>query len=202
MQGYDSTREDYLFHKSDWFAMQDDWKKKLAASIETMNGDELLNTSTSDLAKYYVSEYELVVPTICPDEIVVDQREAQIDISQEQNRYIRDRSRPHYIAGTSVEVDLPFSGNKVGFDIQPSTRNYNNPRAYVGSNVLKFSVTGTNLTPERVKQEIERRVASINEHLGWLSNDARSYNSALEALSTEAIEQRKNKLLRVRIHNQ
>lgn len=196
MRGYESNREDYLFHKGDWFATQDDWKKKLAASIEAMNGDELLNTSTSDLAKYYVSEYELVVPTIYPDEIVVDQREAQIDISQDQNRFIRDRSKPHYIPGTSVDVDLPFSGNKVGFEIQPSTRNFNNPRAYVGSNVLKFSVTGTDLTPERVKQEIERRVASINQHLGWLLNDARDYNSALESMAMQVIEQRKNKLLK------
>lgn len=198
MRGYGSAQEDYLFHKGDWFATQEAWKKKLTESIETMNGDELLNTSTSDLAAYYVSEYQLDVPTIYPDEIVVDQRETQIDISQDRNRLIHDRSRPYYIAGTSVDVDLPYSGNKVGFDIQPSTRNFNNPRAYVGSNVLKFSVSGTDLTPERVKQEVERRVASINEHLGWLSNDARGYNAGLEALVTQAIERRKEKLLKDR----
>lgn len=105
MRGYSSTPEDYLFHKGDWFATQDAWKKKLVASIEAMNGDELLNTSTVDLAKYYVSEYELEVPTIYPDDIVVDQRETQIDISQDRNRLIHDRSRPYHIAGTSVDVD-------------------------------------------------------------------------------------------------
>lgn len=119
MRGYGSTQEGYLFHKGDWFATQEAWKKKLTESIETMDGDELLNTSTSDLAAYYVSEYQLDVPTIYPDEIVVDQRETQIDISQDRNRLIHDRSRPYYIAGTSVDVDLPYSGNKVGFDIQP-----------------------------------------------------------------------------------
>lgn len=195
MRGYSSTQEDYLFHKGDWFATQDAWKKKLVASIEAMNGDELLNTSTVDLAKYYVSEYELEVPTIYPDDIVVDQRETQIDISQDRNRLIHDRSRPYHIAGTSVDVDLPYTGSKVGFDIQPSTRNFNNPRAYVGNDVLKFSVTGTDLTPERVKQEVDRRVASINEHLGWLANDAGGYNASLEALATQAIERRKEKLL-------
>lgn len=196
MRGYGSVQEDYLFHKGDWFATQESWKKKLVDSIEAMNGDELLNTSTSDLAKYYVSEYEIIVPTIYDDEILVDQREIQIDISKDRTRYFGDRSGPYYIAGTSVDVDLPFSGSKVAFDIQPSTRNFNNPRAYVGNDVLKFSVTGTDLTPERVKQEIEHRIASINEHLGWLSNDARGYNSGLEALATQAIERRKEKLLR------
>ncbi len=91
MRGSSSTREGYLFHKDDWFATQKAWKKKLVDSIKTMNGDELLNTSTSDLAKYYVSEFELDVPTIYPDDIVVDQRETQIDISQDRNRLIHDR---------------------------------------------------------------------------------------------------------------
>lgn len=196
MRGYSSTPEDYLFHKGDWFATQDAWKKKLVASIEAMNGDELLNTSTVDLAKYYVSEYEIEVPAIYPEDIVVDQRETQIDISQDRNRHIPDRSRPYHIAGTSVDVDLPYTGSKVGFDIQPSTRNYNNPRAYVGNDVLKFSVTGTDLTPERVKQEVDKRVASINQHLSWLAKDALGYNASLEDLATQAIERRKEKLLK------
>jgi len=51
MRRYSSTPEDHLFNKGDWFATQDAWKKKLVASIEAMNGDKLLNTSTSDLGK-------------------------------------------------------------------------------------------------------------------------------------------------------
>jgi len=196
MRGHSSTSEDCLFHNGDWFGTQDAWKKRLVASIEAMNGDELLNTSTSDLARYCVSEYELDVPTIYPDDIVVDQREIQIDVSRDCNRYIRDRSQPFHIAGTSVEVELPYTGNKVAFDIQPSTRNFNNPRAYVGTHELKFSLTGTDLTPELVKQEIERRVASINQHLEWLEKDARCYNAGLEALATQTIERRKEKLLK------
>lgn len=196
MRGYSTSREDHLFNKGDWFATQDAWKKKLVASIEGMNGDELLNTSTTDLAKYYVSEFELDVPSLHSDELVVDQRETQIDVSQDRNRWIDDRSRPFHLTGTSVDVDLPFSGNRVGFDIQPTTHNFNNPRAQVGEGVLRFSVTGTDLTAARVKEEIERRIASIEQHLGWLRSDAQGYNASLEALATQTIERRKEKLLK------
>lgn len=198
MRGYRSDTDNFLFHKGDWFATQEGWNKKLVAAIDSMNGDELLNTSTVDLAKYYVSECKLDVPKIYPDDLVVDQRETKIDVSQDQMRFINDRSRPFYISGTSVDVDLPFTGNKAGFNIQPSTRNYNNPRAHVGDGVLKFSIAGAGLTPDGVKQQIDGMIGSISQHLSWLENDARAYNAGLEALATQTIERRKDKLLKDR----
>lgn len=191
-----SVPEDYLFNKGDWFSTQEAWKNKLTASINSMDGDELLNTSTADLTQHYISEYEIVVPTLRSGEITVDQRETQIDVSQDRNRWIDDRSRAFHVTGTSVDVEVPYSGDKVGFDIQPSTRNFNNPRAYVGTEILKFSIVGTNLTQEDVKQQIDQRIESINTYLGWLSNDTNGYNSGLEALATNTIESRKEKLLK------
>ncbi|WP_234907293.1 hypothetical protein [Rhizobium rhizogenes] len=196
MRGHRSGSNDYLFNNGDWFATQEAWKQKLIAAIEAKNSDELLNTSTTDLARYLVSEFAFEVPMVYPDDLVVDQREAQIDISQDQNRWITDRSRPHYITGTAVDVELPFTGNKVGFAIQPTTSNFNNPRAHVGDSVISFSITGANLTAEQVKQQIDGMVASINLHLSWLANDARAYNAALEGLATQTIERRKEKFLR------
>jgi hypothetical protein len=148
------------------------------------------------LARYYADEFAFEAPVINEEELVVDQRETQIDVSQDRNRWIDDRSRPFHITGTSVDVEVPFSGNPVGFDIQPTTFNMNNPRAHVGKGVLNFSVTGTDLSPERVMQEIERTLGSIKQHLGWLANDAKAYNAALENLATQTIERRKEKLLK------
>ncbi len=196
MRGYRSTPDDYLFHKGDWHATQEGWRNELVAEIGAMNGDELLNISTTDLARYYVGEYTFKVPVIHADELVVDQRETKIDVSQDRNRIIHDRSRPFHITGTTIDVEVPFTGNKVGFDIQPSTRNFNNPRARVRDGIIEFSVTGTDLSAERVKQEIERVLDSINTHLGWLANDAKGYNAGLENLATQTIERRKEKLLK------
>ena len=196
MRGYRSTSEDYLFHKGDWHATQGSWRNELIAKIEAMNGDELLNVSTTDLARYYVDQYTFEVPIIHADELVVDQREIKIDVSQDRDRIIHDRSRPFYIAGTTIDVEVPFTGNKVGFDIQPSTRNFNNPKARVRDEIIEFSVTGTDLSTERVKQEIQRVLDSINAHHGWLANDAKAYNAGLESLATETIERRKEKLLK------
>jgi len=196
MHSYRNRVPDHLFNKGDWFATQEQWKKQLLESIEQKNGDELLNTSTTDLARFYASDMAFEVPQLFPEKLVVDQRETQIDVSHDHNRWISDRSRPYHISGTSVDVEIPFTGNKVGFDIQPTTRNFNNPRAVVGDGIISFSITGANLSVERVKQEIDETVRSINQHLSWLENDAQSYNSSLESLATQAIERRKEKLLK------
>lgn len=196
MRGHRNREPDLLFSKGDWFATQEQWKKQLLDAIERKSGDELLNTSTTDLARYYANDMAFDVPQILPDDLMVDQRETQIDVSRDRDRWISDRSRPYYIIGTSVDVEIPFTGNKLGFDIQPTTRNFNNPRAVIEDGIVSFSITGTDLSPERVRQEIDRVVSSINEHLGWLANDAESYNGSLENLATQAIERRKEKLLK------
>ena len=196
MRSFRNGVPDVLFNKGDWFATQEQWKKQLLDAIERKSGDELLNTSTTDLARFYSSEMAFEVPQIFPDDLVVDQRETQIDVSRDHNRWISDRSRPYHVTGTSVDVEIPFTGNKLGFDIQPTTRNLNNPRAVIGDGIVSFSITGAELSPERVKQEIDGVVRSLNEHLGWLANDAKSYNSSLESLAAQAIERRKEKLLK------
>ncbi len=168
----------------------------MVSAIEAMDGDELLNTSTTDLARYYADQYAFEAPTIHPDDLVVDQRETQIDVSHDRNRLIHDRSRPLYMTGTALDVEIPYSGNKLGFDIQPTTWSTGKPRGTVAANVIKFTISGTDLTQDSVKSEIERRTAGLNEHLEWLRNDARGYNAGLEALATQTIERRKEKLLK------
>lgn len=196
MSSFRSSPDNDLFHKYYWHATQEFWKHELVSKIEALNGDELLNTSTTDLVRHYVNRYTFDVPVIHADDLVVDQEETKIDVSQDRNRIIHNRLRPCYINGTTINVEVPFSGNKVGFDIQPSTRNFNNPRARIRNGVIEFSVTGTDISAERVKDEIERVLDSINTHLGWLTTDAETYNAGLDNLAMQTIERRKEKLLK------
>ena len=196
MHRYGTSQEDYLFRDLDWHSMQEDLCSRLVQEINGEDGDKLLNTSTNDLAKYYNENYSFEVPQLRSDEIMVDLCEVQIDVSQDQNRDIRDRSKPFYLVGTSVEVEVPFEGARISFRIQPSKRNINKPRACVGDDVLRFSITDTEMKEEEVRFEIKKRIASIEKHLSWLENDARGYNNGLLALATKNIERRKEKLLK------
>jgi hypothetical protein len=196
MSNYRSSAADFLFNRTDWFAVSEGQLNSMKGEIESQNSNELLNTSTNDLAKYYANKYSIEVPVLHTDQVVVDQQETQIDVSRDKNRWIEDRSRPFYITGTSIEVEVPFTGEREAFSIQPTTRNFNNPRAVVGNGILSFSIEGTGLEAGTVKSEIENSLESINQHLDWLRRDVKTLNDSLFARAQEHIERRKQKLLK------
>ncbi len=195
MRGYNST-PDYLFNTQRWNEEQVRLRTGLVNEIAAMNGDELLNTSTTDLALYYVDKYTFEVPAINGDGLEVDHSEINIDVSKDKNRYIHDRSQPFYMMGTKVTVEVPFSGNKIGFNIKPTTSNFNNPKGKVRSNIITFNIAEVNPSPEKVKEYIDRQIESINLHLSWLKKDANSHNATLNDLATQTIKIRKEKLLK------
>lgn len=197
MRGYNSSSDNFLFHKADWFSVAEYQKKKIAEEIEKQNPDQLLNTSTDDLARYYEQKYSINVPTLFPEEIVVDQRETSIDVSHDF-RYGHRGDGPHMVPGTAIDVDLPFEGDAEAFHIQPSTRNFNNPRAQIVGSVVRFTIAGVGLDAARVKSDIDGYISSINQHLEWLRNDVRGFNASLFQIAKSHIERRKDKLLKDR----
>lgn len=191
----DGTREELLFHEGDWFSVSEAQKQRVNSDIASKNGDQLLNTSTEDMAKYYAEEFSIAIPQLDYDGITVGQREAQIDVSHDFSRYFSDRSGPHYIAGTAVDVEIPFSGDAEVFRIRPTTFTMNPPRGRVSKGVLHFTIQGTDLTAQNVQDEIRSRLDSVEEYLGWLRQTATPFNDTLYDQAKLQIEARKQKLL-------
>lgn len=188
-------RPNYLFSKADWSSVEEHQKQSLASDIASMDGKRLLNSSMTDLCDYFEEKYRIEVPTLLEDKIVADQREAQIDVSRDQMRYIRDRSHPFHITGTQVEITIPFKGEAETFGIRPTTYTLSPPIADVRGNSLSIKIQGTNLQPEQVRTKIDRTLSEINSYLRTLRNNASGLNNQLRSFAKVAINQRKEKLL-------
>jgi len=134
------AREDYLFTGADWHSVDRHQRQQMAAEIEKGDPDRLLNTSVDDLALYFSEKYKIDVPVLDEENLTVDQREKQIDVSRDPNRYITDRSRPFYITGSEIEVEIPFTGEAEAFKIQPNPYTLSPPRASVRGNLLTFAI--------------------------------------------------------------
>lgn len=189
------AREDYLFTGPDSHSVDRHQRQQMVAEIEKVDPDRLLNTSVDDVAEYFANKYKIDVPALDEENLVVDQREKQIDVSRDPSRWISDRSRPFYITGSEIEVEIPFTGEAEAFKIQPNPYSVNPPRASVKGNLVIFSIVGTSLQAEQVKSEIERMVRDIQSNLGNLRANLAGLNGQLAGEARAAIEARRNKLL-------
>lgn len=189
------AREDYLFTGPDWHSVDRHQRQQMVAEIEKVDPDRLLNTSVDDLALYFSEKYKIDVPVLDEENLVVDQREKQIDVSRDPNRYITDRSRPFYITGSEIEVEIPFTGEAEAFKIQPNPYTLSPPRASVRGNLLTFTIVGTNLEATQVRGEIERTVREVQSYLTNLRANVAGLNGQLQGEARTVIEARRNKLL-------
>lgn len=69
------------------------------------------------------------------------------------------------------------------------------PRAVVQRGEVLVTVTGRQLSPEAVKQELDRTRDSIVQYLSWQRSDVCNFNNSMPQLVRGAIEARKAKIL-------
>jgi hypothetical protein len=114
---------DYLFRGVDSFSMQRQQTESMKSEIAGMDANRLLNTNVDDLVGYLAEKYGIEVPELIEGEMVVDQREAQRDVSGDpMRRFFYDRHQsPIMVTGTEILLEVPFSGDPQMFRVQPST---------------------------------------------------------------------------------
>lgn len=190
-----SLQRNYLFSDYDMFSVLEGQKKAVLDEVASIDGNRLLNTSVDDLCTYFVKKYRLHPPVLLEDQTVADHEEKKIDVSKDPNRYIRDPSRPFYVDGTRVKIEVPFEGDANFFKVQASTSTSSPPVAEIQGKILLLSISGTNLTTEGTISQIDRSLGEIKKHLSWIKNDVKPFNEQLESLAREAIEARRQKLL-------
>jgi len=185
----------YLFSKYDWFSVQENQNNQLTTEISQMDGNRLLNTAVDDLCDYFEEKYRVNVPILKESDITADQKETQIDVSGDRLRVIRDRSRPFYVAGTEIEITVPFDGDTEVCNIRPTSFTLSPPSADIRGNCLIIRVQGINLQSDRVRADIDEAISEIKKHLNTLKENAKGINDQLRNIANGAIQRRREKLL-------
>jgi hypothetical protein len=191
-------RDDYLFRSLDAFSVQRNQQAQMQAEIAGMDGNRLLNTNVDDLVAYFAGKCGIEVPDLLEDQMVIDQREAQRDVSGDPMRrfYYDQHSGPILVTGNEISLEVSFEGDPQMFRVQPNTYNMNPPRGVVHNNSLTFTIWGDNLTSDQVRSQIDEWLQSIRQHLQWQRDSFRAFSEALPREARQAIEQRREQLLR------
>ena len=189
------ARDNLLFAKYDWFSVEENQKNQLKEEVASYDDNRLLNTSVDDLCEYFTDKYSIDVPLLQQDAIVADQREAKVDMSHDFRYMPRHDGRPNMVDGSTVEITVPFSGDRQLFDVQPTTYSMNPPRANVCGETLVLQFTGVSQSSEQIKSAIDKAISDIETHLDRLRGSANTLNASLRSVAAQAIECRREKLL-------
>lgn len=184
-----------LFATQAWSHVRDQAKEKLIAEVGGLASDQLLNMSMADLTDYLVKKYSMDVPRLDRNGIEVEGREVSVDVSQDPNKLILDRSRPILMEGTEVQLRMPFSGDQTMFNVQPSIHSLVPPNGRVSPSAVTLVHQGLNLAGEDVRLCFDRAIEEIERHLEWLRADAKSWKDELRQFANAYVSQRRGKLI-------
>ena len=188
----------YLFRGIDSFSVQQQQTESMRSEIASMDANRLLNTNVDDLVGYLSNKYGIEVPELLEDEMLVDQREAQRDVSGDpMRRFFYDSHHgPIMVTGTEISLEVPFSGDPQMFQVQPSTHNLNAPRGIVKGNILIATLWGDNLNADQLRGQIHTWLGEIRQHLQWQRDSFRHFDTALAQQARDAVIRRRDQLLR------
>ena len=167
----------------------------MRSEIDGMDDDRLLNTSVADMVWYLDEKYRIEPITLDESGISVDQNETHIDVSGDRNRYIRDRSGPFYVSGTSNRFFVPFTGDSSLFKCQPSTYTSAPPIGTIENNKLVLHYDTTEHNAERLRNDFNRDLSEIKRYLEWIRTDVAAFNASLRTRAEEAVYRRRERIL-------
>lgn len=182
---------DLLFAKSDLRRALLHQESIIFSAIDKYSASKLLNTSTEDLVSHLFEKYKAEIIKLSESEITVDQQETNVNISG-RTMWPDD---PQSVKGTKITFFIPFEGDKVLFEFQPSQFTLNPPRAKVSHHEIEFVYETTQHDSGEVKKQFDSDFGKLKQYLEWVTNQAEQFNQELSSKIRTRIEVRKEKLL-------
>lgn len=93
--------------------------------------------------------------------------------------------------GQDRVVVVPFAGDAALFGYTPSQHTYNPPRAEIVGRQLHLHISSSTTDPQQMRQDIDSRVQTIEQWLGWMRESVEPYNNNLRASVKAGLAARK-----------
>lgn len=180
-----------LFNKFDLISVLERNRQKLREVASTVSQESLLDESLEKLAEIGTAKLRVEPIVLLEDEIAVEQREAQVDVSQDTRRAISNRNRPFYISGILVSYFVPFTGEQNLFYCKPNTFTLLLPRARIEASELIFEFSVTDGEISRTKDRFEEELARVKQWLSWQYEQIGTFNLSLEREILPLLKSRK-----------
>ena len=187
---------DPLFRQYNLSSVLEAQKQALSNEIASLAEDRILNTSPSDLSKYFVDKYTIEPIKIDEEGIHQEYADTQIDVSNRFNYAVFDRSRPAMVSGTRIALFVPFTGDSELFRCQPSTYSLGGGiNAIVQNEELFFSYDRTTSELASVRDDFMADIERLKKYLKWIEGDVHKHNDELAEAIDQLLSNRREKIL-------
>lgn len=193
MRGY--RREGFhAFSEYDGFSMFESQKSALDQAIKRQADDYILNVNREEYLQHLIGEFSIEPLEIHRDGLSVSTHEEMIPAEMHPRDYFMDRggSYPRDV----LVFHLPFTGDQQLLKVRASTFSMSAPFINVEQGCITFRMINFNLDAERIKQESENTIRSIENQNGYLTRDIESFNSSLRQHAERIFDARKEQLLK------
>lgn len=192
---------DMLFNDGSLYDWLQDRLQQALEEANSISADQVLDIPEADLLKEMMERYQVEPPVLHLNlQYTRGAQDVRIDVSQDPQRVIRDRTRPYHVQGTRIEVRIPFEGEAELFRLCPNTSTINFPVGRIESQelVIWHEAPSDSLDPQYFEQQIRRNIELIEKYLQWTKNDCIRFNWQLKEKLNIAIRRRKEKVLKDR----
>ena len=185
------SEPELLFYKASEHAVQQHHEQQAREEVTRLDAERVLQVPVADLVTYVRDKFVIDVPTLDRENAVVDQREGQVPFYDRFDRY----DAPQTVPGTIVSLEVPFSGERECFFIQPNPFSMNPPRAVIGNAAVHLTYKDRSPSAAEVQRSFNSTLDQIETYLDSLRKNFANLPSRIEQVTTQALEARKAKLL-------
>jgi len=189
----------YLFVQQELRSVLAIKRHELLSEIDALGEDSILKTDREKLCEYFRQKYSLEAPTVSKEfPEIIDRREIKLA----GGAYARIPIAGH-ISATEIVFSLAIEGDHKLFHYAPSSTSSVPPHGEAGDGdlfseardgELVFSMVSLTETPDQIRAEADRNVATIRQYLSWMAIDLDRFNKEIRTATREKIESRSQRI--------
>jgi hypothetical protein len=179
-----------LFVKHDVYSFVDNRKQRVRETFNQLSDAEAMDEAVTQKLKDVCS---LTVPNLRVEDQYATTRKFKVDVRNQVGRMFVDRSKPIMEDATEVTVHIPFDGDRVIFDVAPSSSNSTRVMGEIVDQEIRFLIPL--MRPDfDLPALIKREVSQINWRLDRLRFNADMFNADLEHAFKAYVAARRKKM--------
>src|ERR1700732_5019440 len=141
-------------------------EQRAMETVKKVPAETLLATPDADLTDQLFEQFAVEPLQVHRDraESLTGVAAIRVDVSRDPYRDVYDRSRPAYVDGTRYELAVPFDGEAVFFELQPSTFLGTNPRGEIRGQSVIVTYEGPDpTTAEGIKAYLDEQLILLDQ---------------------------------------